>query len=342
MRRRAVLMRQWDLIQNLQGLRTGLRSVDLAKRLGVSLATVNRDLSLLRDAGVPLERNEVNGEVRHRFSRGPLPALQPTPIQAVALRLARGALQPLEGSHLLRELDLLLAGLPAIPVAEHLSHAAPAAASPSIVRTLESALRLRRQLELRYRAGSRAGRETHYRVDPLRLRLVHQNLYLCAYVPARDGARTFKVVRIAEAHLLDEAAKPHPEWTDDRLFGRAVKMWSGDPVEVAVRLAPDVAHLAVEYPLAEDQTVERRLDGSALVRARVAGIVEVRSWVLSWGAAAEVLEPAELRRAVREELETALGAYQRKRPVRARERDGGEKIDAKSQNQGGRRRGKRR
>ena len=40
---------------------------------------------------------------------------------------------------------------------------------------------------------------------------------------------------------------------------------------------------------------EQQHDGSLLWRARVSGVLEIRSWILGWGADAEVLEPAELR-----------------------------------------------
>ena len=43
------------------------------------------------------------------------------------------------------------------------------------------------------------------------------------------------------------------------------------------------------------QKVETQADGSLVWRARVAGTIEVRLWVLQWGDDAEVLEPASLR-----------------------------------------------
>ena len=41
----------------------------------------------------------------------------------------------------------------------------------------------------------------------------------------------------------------------------------------------------------------------------VAGLAEVKSWVLSFGAGARVLEPEALRREVEQELAKALRAY---------------------------------
>ena len=42
---------------------------------------------------------------------------------------------------------------------------------------------------------------------------------------------------------------------------------------------------------------------------RVAGIVEIQPWILSWGAAVEVLEPADLREAVATAVRIAAGRY---------------------------------
>jgi predicted DNA-binding transcriptional regulator YafY len=41
----------------------------------------------------------------------------------------------------------------------------------------------------------------------------------------------------------------------------------------------------------------------------VAGIVEIRSWILGWGADVEVLEPADLRAEVRAILDAAARRY---------------------------------
>ena len=50
-------------------------------------------------------------------------------------------------------------------------------------------------------------------------------------------------------------------------------------------------------------------DGSLLWRARVSGLLEIRSWVLGWGPDAEVLEPPELREWVASRHAAAAARY---------------------------------
>jgi predicted DNA-binding transcriptional regulator YafY len=50
-------------------------------------------------------------------------------------------------------------------------------------------------------------------------------------------------------------------------------------------------------------------DGGVELAVTVAGIVEIQPWILSWGGAAEVLEPPELRAAVAASLARAATRY---------------------------------
>ena len=63
------------------------------------------------------------------------------------------------------------------------------------------------------------------------------------------------------------------------------------PVEVVLRFAPAVASRVLEATWHPSQRVERDPDGSLLWRATVAGTIEIRLWILQWGADVEVLEP---------------------------------------------------
>ena len=55
--------------------------------------------------------------------------------------------------------------------------------------------------------------------------------------------------------------------------------------------------------------MRREADGSLLWTARVAGFHEIRSWILGWGPAAEVLEPEALRAEIADALTRAATRY---------------------------------
>jgi len=57
------------------------------------------------------------------------------------------------------------------------------------------------------------------------------------------------------------------------------------------------------------QRVVEQPDGSIVWRATIAGTIEVRLWILSWGSDVEVLEPAGLREDVAATLRRALERY---------------------------------
>jgi predicted DNA-binding transcriptional regulator YafY len=80
-------------------------------------------------------------------------------------------------------------------------------------------------------------------------------------------------------------------------------------VEVVIRFSTAVAKRAAETRWHPSQTLEEQPDGTLVWRGRVAGLREIRIWILGWGADAEVLEPAELRASITDELERARAVY---------------------------------
>jgi predicted DNA-binding transcriptional regulator YafY len=62
-----------------------------------------------------------------------------------------------------------------------------------------------------------------------------------------------------------------------------------------LRFAPRVAARILEATWHPTQTVAIEADGSLLWRATVAGTIEIRLWILSWGDDVEILAPTTLR-----------------------------------------------
>ncbi len=305
------LIRLCEMLLQLSRSKYGLTADELRAAVAVSRSTFHRDLSVLRSAGVPIEL--LGG--RYRFlNASEFPSVGPSALQIASLRLARLQLAPLAGTLLLQEFDRFLdtlqpagAKAPREQTCFRFAESLKPAPAQKVVRTIEKALASGRRACIEYRAATRGGATTRVHIEPLLVSVADADPYVRAFCVERNGERTYKLSRIQAAELTRERAT-YRAAAADAPFVDAVKAWSGSPHGIEVRLDANVAWLAREYPF-PGQSEHPNRDGSVTVRATVAGLVEVKSRILAWGAAVEVVKPRELREAVRAELAAALRKY---------------------------------
>jgi predicted DNA-binding transcriptional regulator YafY len=276
-----------------------LTAAELAERLEVSERTVQRDAQALAAAGVPIAsvRGPAGGYRLERGYRTKLTGLDST--EAEALFVGPAAELGL-GRELAAARLKLLASLPA-ELQERASRASElfhvdtrgwfreedrVPALPVIA----GALWRGQRVDIRYREGPDV---VSRRLDPLGLVLKAGVWYLLAR--RRGEERVYRVSRIASARELDEASPPRPQgfdladaWTKRSEEFERSHARTGAGVEVTVR----VPRREVKW-LRNSRVVE---DGERpTVAARFDGLDHALHSLLSWGPAAEVLEPAELR-----------------------------------------------
>jgi predicted DNA-binding transcriptional regulator YafY len=303
------LIRQWRLLEVLDGSHYGVSVAGLMDALGISKATLYRDLGTLEAAGLPLSKENRNGTAFYRLEQGAPAKGQPTPLQLAALRLARLFLAPLEGTRMVTQYDTFLARWKRTSSAEVSIRTSPNTQSyREHLQIIDEAFFRGRRLRIFYEnaASGQLGERT---VEPVELKIEQTvQLYLHAFDTGSRQIRTYKPSRIKAVELLDEQAAQHPEYASDDPFAHAVKTWSAPPIDVVIRISARKARFLQEYPL-RGQSLAPQPDGSTLVCATVAGIQEVSKWVLGWGRDATVLSPPQLRQAVQEELTATLATY---------------------------------
>ena len=85
-----------------------------------------------------------------------------------------------------------------------------------------------------------------------------------------------------------------------------------DVERVMIKFDPSLERYLKENIWHPSQVFKKGKDGSVVLTMEVGGLVEVMSWVLGFGRQAEVLEPANLRQAVAEEVSATAGKYVRR------------------------------
>lgn len=298
----------------------GISAVDLAKQIGVSKRTIYRDLKgMERDAGVTLWSDEG----RYGIDEGTfLPPLDLTLPEAMAFFLAARLLTKATD-----ELDteiigafVKLAGILPDVLAEQLQEtAAVFADTPSdedftrVLRSLTQALAGHRIVEIEYEAGVydpakgvRRARVHPYAIEPS---AATRALYLIGYDEEREARRTYKVERIRSVSMTPMSFPGQAAAVAAEMRAAWDIVGDDTPADLVIRFDGAVAARVAETRWHPSQVLEPQGDGSLIWRARVAGLLEVRSWVLGWGAQAEVIEPRELREWVIEQLSGAMDRY---------------------------------
>jgi proteasome accessory factor B len=169
-----------------------------------------------------------------------------------------------------------------------------------------------RVVEIDYDPGSAPRKRT--RVQPYFLEpdAALRSVYLIGFDEPAGAMRTYKVERIRSATLTQDRYELPADFDPDRWLANSWGIWSSDgtpTVRVRLRFDPAVAHRVREAVWHRSQELTELPDGGVELAVTVAGAVEIRPWVLSWGDGVEVLEPPELRDAVAASVRAAAARY---------------------------------
>jgi predicted DNA-binding transcriptional regulator YafY len=152
-----------------------------------------------------------------------------------------------------------------------------------------------------------------FRIDPLHFFERDGGLYLFVRTTDYGHIRVLAVERIREL-TREEASFDYPDDFDpEALLQSAFGIIYDDPIQVQIRFTPDQARYIKERQWAAEQALTEHDDGSVTLTMTTSGWFDVKRWVLSFGAAAQVLAPAELRAEIVEDLREMAREYKKRR-----------------------------
>jgi predicted DNA-binding transcriptional regulator YafY len=319
------LSRQWKIIQSLMAVKRGKSAAELSKDLACHSRTVYRDLEALQMAGFPLYTDKVEGrtlwslldEGRHQM---PIPL---SLTELMALYFSRNMLKLLDGTAIADSLaslfDKVKATLPSgyITYLEQLEQSLevgvkahkPYGDYQQTLALVHEAVQHRRHIDIRYFTMSRND-STRRTVAPYTMWFYDGTFYVIGFCSVRQDIRLFAVDRIERITLLDSVFDIPAGFDPEKFMHPSFGVFRGEPVTVQIRFAPQAAGYIKEKLWHPTQVLTCEPDGSVVFTAKVAGIEEIKIWVLKWGASAEVLAPRSLRRQLAGDAEAMMAIYQ--------------------------------
>jgi predicted DNA-binding transcriptional regulator YafY len=317
------LARQWRLIQRLARSRAGVGLDDLAHDLECTRRTVYRDLDALQYAGFPVTSDKRDGRVFYRlvesYDLGDAPF---TADELLALAFAGDLLQSLEGTVFHDSVGSALAkvqaglGSDGRAFLTRLRESFRVLPGPhkryrelgDVIRTLNEAVLERRGVTMRYRTG-RTGRVAARRLDPYRVWYRSGGLYAIGHDHRSGEVRTFAVDRIEEAALTGERFTIPDDFDFDARTASAFGVVAEAPASVRIRFERRHALYVTEHTWHPTQRFRKLRGGAIELQMEVAAGDELRGWILSFGAGAQVLEPEALRDELTAELDRTRALY---------------------------------
>ncbi|HMQ34045.1 MAG TPA: WYL domain-containing protein [Chloroflexaceae bacterium] len=305
------------LARRPEGWSTG----ELARELAVDPDTVLRDLNLLEARGTGLIKRGRRYILDHRRS---LHTIRISNDEALALYLAARLLSrhsDEHNPHVVRALEKLSDALQTKSplISGHIARAAAAVHERRVRREYVQALEvitqgwaMGRKVSLRYRSYSKDETTERtfapYFIEPSGIGYA---CHVIGFDELRGELRTFKVERIHEARLTDEPFVVPEGFDPQRLLASAwgVIWRDAEAIEVTLRFLPAVVRRLKESVWHFSQRLEDLPDGSCLFTVRVGSTLEMKPWIRQWGAAVEVLAPAELRAELVEEVRAMARMY---------------------------------
>jgi predicted DNA-binding transcriptional regulator YafY len=153
-------------------------------------------------------------------------------------------------------------------------------------------------------------RETEREISPQRLIHYRENWYLDAYCHVREGLRSFAVDAIREAVLRDTRAKEVPKAELDEHMATGYGIFAGrDVVWATLKFTALAGRWVSAQMWHPGQRAHIEKDGSYVLEIPYSDDRELVMEILRYGADVEVLEPAALRKRVRDSIRKAAQRY---------------------------------
>lgn len=181
--------------------------------------------------------------------------------------------------------------------------------------TLMKAIQANKVCLVRYRRAINKP-EREYDYAPKRLVAYREGIFLLGYMvtdkgtvrPTHDDPTPLAVHRMTGCVLTRRTSEHVPDVPSPPQAALGIMNW-GEPFEVVVKFAPSAATYVAERQWSANQQSEICEDGALLLRVQMANEPECLSWILSFGTAAELLEPAWLREKFATEVMKILAKY---------------------------------
>jgi len=324
MSRAKPVLRAIKLLSLIEKNANGLRVTDMAEQLGAPPRAVYRDLDVLQQLEVPLftDKNgresfwKLDPDYRNRLS------IPFTLSELLSVYVAQDSIRPLDGTVLYDSLQSLFEKVwPILPkplfrqmvdLRGSFLSGIPAQKDygtyREFIEIVQNAIQERKALQLVYHPRDQAA-PAERKINPYAVHLHSGTLYVIGYCHMRKDIRSFVVDRMQKIKMTDESFPAPLGFSLENYLRHSFGMFREELVRIKVRFHKSLNRYLLERRWHPSQKNKKLKDGSLELTFEVAGIKEIKTWILGFGALAKVLEPWSLVDEIKKDLGKSLRFY---------------------------------
>ena len=297
--------------------------IDSLKRMADIDATrrmVVRDMDYISQNFFVYEE-EVGGKTVYKADKYAVSDMDFSIAEVVSLYFTREVLESYKtldiAQNALKILDKILGKMPelsrsAMENVERMIKIVPASAAQEetdeeILDAVQTAVQESRSLEIVYSSFS-TGETVTRRFDPYVLEVREGCWHTIGYCHLRGALRDLRLSRMEAAKLLEDTFCMPQRFYEEYQKTRFDKLAGEKAQDIKVRFSGDAARLVKEFHAHKADRLEEERDTVTFYK-KAAVTPDLKEWILSFGAQAEVIGPPELLQAVRKEIEEMAERY---------------------------------
>ncbi|WP_162880761.1 helix-turn-helix transcriptional regulator [Paraliobacillus sediminis] len=163
-----------------------------------------------------------------------------------------------------------------------------------------------KSVEISYIAAS-TNETTRRIIHPYAFVVYDENLYCTAFCEAKQAMRNFKIMRIQEVSILDQAYVLPKDYDIRQEFPNLG--FIKDPIQVELIIHPPLANRIKESIYSDDQVIEVLDNYDIRFKATLNGQQSIKKWILGMGMSAEVIQPQALRSEIKQDIVNLVEIY---------------------------------
>jgi predicted DNA-binding transcriptional regulator YafY len=157
-----------------------------------------------------------------------------------------------------------------------------------VIGKINRAVEDRKTMEFAYWSLKNDERTTR-KVDPYKIWLYDGTIYVIGHCHLRGDVRTFVPDRINTLRVTDDCFKISEAFSFDDYVRHSLKVMQDELYAVTARISQSWARCVGEQIWHQSQCIQKLIDGGVENSFKVAGLDEIRQWVLSLGPEAVVV-----------------------------------------------------